>query len=59
MPENVKESKRQVLGVTTVSHKFQVTIPKRVREKQKLEEGDLLMFIEEGSRIYVAKGSEV
>lgn len=39
--------------------KYQLTVPKKARDKFELEEGDLIMFIEENGRLYLAKGTEV
>lgn len=50
---------REILGVSTITYKFQVTIPKKVRDRQKLKEGDLLTFIEENGRVYLGKSTEV
>lgn len=54
-----KETKREILGMSTVSYKFQTTIPKKVREKYKLKEGDMITFIEENNKIYLAKSTDV
>jgi AbrB family looped-hinge helix DNA binding protein len=52
-------SRREVLGVSPMSHKFQVTIPKKVRDKAKLKYNDSIAFIEESGRIYIMKSTEV
>ncbi|MDH2908090.1 MAG: AbrB/MazE/SpoVT family DNA-binding domain-containing protein [Candidatus Nitrosotalea sp.] len=54
-----KESKREILGMSTITYKFQVTIPKKVREKHGLEEGETLAFVEESGRIYLVKSTDV
>ncbi|GEM_PF-1155964 len=36
-----RKSKREVLGVSKITYKFQVTIPKTVRERFGLKEGDI------------------
>lgn len=55
-----KESKREILDIAPMSHKFQITVPKKVREKMKLKGGDSVAFVEEsGGRIYIAKSTEV
>jgi AbrB family looped-hinge helix DNA binding protein len=54
-----KETRREILGVSPMSHKFQITVPKKVREKMKLKGGDTVTFIEESGRIYVGKSTEV
>ncbi len=45
--------------MSTITYKFQVTIPKKVREKHKLKEGDTVAFVEESGRVYMAKSTEV
>lgn len=55
----VGDTRREVLGTSTITRKAQVTIPKKVRDRFKLEEGDLVMFIEMNDRLYLAKGTEV
>lgn len=54
-----RDTRREVLGVSPMSHKFQITIPKKVREKGKLKEGDSVTFIEEAGRIYLVKSTEI
>jgi len=54
-----RESRKEILGMSTITYKFQVTIPKKVRERQKLKEGDGLAFVEEGGRIYLTKTTDV
>ncbi len=55
----VRLAKKEVLGMSTITYKFQVTIPKKVREKHHIKEGDTLMFVEENDRIYIGKSTEV
>jgi AbrB family looped-hinge helix DNA binding protein len=55
----VGESRREVLGTSSITRKAQVTIPKRVRDRFKIKEGDLVMFIEMNDRLYIAKSTEV
>ncbi|SMH70344.1 AbrB/MazE/SpoVT family DNA-binding domain-containing protein [Candidatus Nitrosotalea okcheonensis] len=45
--------------MSTITYKFQITIPKKVRDKHKLKEGDTVTFIEEGGKMYVAKSTDV
>ena len=54
-----KESKREILGMSMITYKFQVTIPKKVRERHKFKEGETLAFVEEHGKIYVVKSTEV
>jgi len=42
--------------MSRLSSKFQVTIPRDVREKFKLRAGDRILFIEEGGKLVVKKG---
>ena len=49
------KSKKEVLGMSSLSHKFQVTIPKEVREDANLKEGDKIMFVKEGDKISITK----
>ena len=53
-----KTSKREILGMSKITYKFQVTIPKRVRDKFELKEGDMVVFIEEDGRLSLAKSTE-
>lgn len=53
-----KTSKREILGMSTITYKFQVTIPKRVRERFEFEKGDMLVFAEEDGRLILMKSTE-
>ena len=53
------KSKKEILGMSTISHKFQVTIPKEVREDKKWEEGTKVLFIKEDDRIYIMTNDEL
>lgn len=52
-------AKKEVLGMTTITYKYQVTIPKKLREKHQLEEGDTIMFVEEDGKIFLKKSTDV
>jgi len=54
-----KEARREILDIAPMSHKFQITIPKKVRDKMRLRAGDSVAFIDESGRIYMAKSTEV
>ena len=56
MPEG---SKREVLGMSKITYKFQVTIPRRVRDRFGLKQGELLVFIDEDGKLVLAKSTEV
>lgn len=47
----------ETLGMTTISHKYQITVPKRVRNAYKFKEGDILIFEREGDRLYIRSGN--
>jgi len=53
-----KNVRREILGMSKLTYKFQVTIPKKVREKFELKEGDMLVFIEEDGRLILTKSTE-
>ena len=55
----IKNPKKEILGTTTMSHKFQITVPKKVREKHGLKEGDTIVFVDEGDRLCIAKSTEI
>ncbi|TSA18317.1 MAG: AbrB/MazE/SpoVT family DNA-binding domain-containing protein [Nitrosopumilales archaeon] len=54
-----KDSKRDILGMTTITSKFQVTIPKKLRDKHNLNEGDNIAFVEESGKVYLVKSNEI
>jgi len=45
----------KILGVSKVTRKFQVTIPKVVRERLGITENDMIVFIEVNGKIYIRK----
>lgn len=51
--------KKEVLGMTTITYKYQVTIPKKLREKHHLKEGDTIVFVEEDNRVFLKKSTDV
>jgi len=52
-----KATKKEILGISTLTYKYQITIPKRVREKHGLSEGDTIVFVEEDARVYLTKST--
>lgn len=54
-----KDSKREILGVSPLSYKFQITVPKKVREKIDAGGGDSIAFIEEAGRVYITKSTKI
>ena len=46
----------RVLGTSKVTRKFQVTIPKLVRELLGISENDIIVFEEEEGKVFIRKG---
>ncbi|EPA06173.1 AbrB/MazE/SpoVT family DNA-binding domain-containing protein [Candidatus Nitrosarchaeum limnium] len=44
----------KALGSSKVTVRFQVTVPEEVRKKMKVKDGDTLVFVEDGKRIYIS-----
>lgn len=44
----------KALGSSKITVRYQVTIPIEVRGKMKVKEGDNLVFVEDGKRIYIS-----
>ena len=44
----------KALGSSKVTVRYQVTVPEVVREKMNVKEGDTLVFVEDGTRIYIS-----
>ena len=47
--------KRKVLGNSKVGRRFQITIPKNVRDAFDFKEGDLVLFVEEDGKLTLTK----
>jgi len=45
-----------LVGTARLSPKYQITVPKRVREILGLDKGDIIHFLEEDGRIFIVKG---
>ncbi len=54
-----KDARREVLGVSKLTYKFQITIPKEVRERFQLREGETIVFIGEDGKLFLAKSTEI
>jgi len=50
--------KKEILGMSKITYKYQITIPKRVREKYNLDEGNVILFVDEGNRLYIKTSTE-
>ena len=46
---------KRVLGNSKVGRRFQITIPKNVRETFLFKEGDLVLFVEEDGKLMLTK----
>jgi AbrB family looped-hinge helix DNA binding protein len=46
----------EVVGKSTITGKYQLTLPKYVREFLKADNGDLLVFIKDHDKIVVKRG---
>ena len=46
---------KEILGTSKLSHKFQITIPREVRERFKLGAGNIVVFMEENGKLVVTK----
>ena len=44
----------KALGSSKVTVRYQVTVPEEVRKKMKVKDGDTLVFVEDGKRIYIS-----
>ena len=47
----------EVVGKSTITGRYQLTLPKRVREFLKAENGDLVVFLKDHDRILVKRGT--
>jgi len=46
----------RIIGIAKLSRRGLMVLPKEVREALKLEEGDQVVFIEEGGKIVLVRG---
>ena len=44
----------KALGSSKVTVRYQVTVPEEVRKKMKVKDGDTIVFVEDGKRIYIS-----
>ena len=49
---------KQILGTSKMSSKFQVTIPKEVRDRFKLGAEEILVFLDSDGSLVVRKNTE-
>jgi len=57
--DSEKSSKREVLGTSRISYRYQITIPKEVRDRFHFKEGDIIVFVDEGNRVTLKKSTQV
>ncbi|MHB1908334.1 MAG: AbrB/MazE/SpoVT family DNA-binding domain-containing protein [Nitrososphaerales archaeon] len=46
---------KEILGTSKLSHKFQITIPKEVRDRFKLKAGEIIIFSDENDKLVLGK----
>jgi len=46
----------EVVGKSTITGRYQLTLPKRVREFLEAENGDLIVFLRDHDKILVKRG---
>lgn len=44
--------------MTTITYKYQITVPKKVREKFEFKRGDVLIFAAENGKLIITKSTE-
>lgn len=44
----------KALGSSKITVRYQVTVPEDVRKLLKIKEGDTLVFVEDGDRVYIS-----
>jgi AbrB family looped-hinge helix DNA binding protein len=44
-----------MISLVTISSKYQITLPSKVREKMKLKAGDKVVFVEEDDKYVIMK----
>jgi len=47
----------EIVGKSTITGRYQLTLPKRVREFLKAENGDLVVFLKDHDKILVKRGT--
>lgn len=46
---------KEILGTSKLTYKFQLTVPKEVRDKFGLKERDIVVFVSENGKLVLAK----
>ena len=47
----------EIVGKSSISGRYQLTLPKRLREFLKIENGDLVVFLKDHDNILVKRGT--
>lgn len=50
-----KNLAKEILGTSKLSHKFQITIPKEVRDRFRLRAGEIIIFVDENDKLVLSK----
>ena len=48
--------KRRIVASSKVTRRFQITLPKEVRELFDFHQGDLMLFVVEDGKLWIRKG---
>lgn len=59
LPTDSDKQTREILGTSKISYRYQITIPKDVRDRFHLDEGDIIVFIDESNRLVMRKSTQV
>ena len=46
---------KEILGTSKLSHKYQITIPREVRERFNLDAGNIVVFVDENGKLVLTK----
>ena len=50
---------KNILGTSKITYKYQITIPKDVRNRCQFEKGDILVFVEEENKLYIKASNDL
>lgn len=51
--------KKEILGMSKITYKYQITVPKKVREEYDFEEGDTILFVKEGDSLKIKTSNDL
>lgn len=49
---------KEILGTSKLSHKFQITVSKEVRERFGVKAGDILVFYDDNGKLVIGKSTQ-